>query len=99
MRPLLDDSLRTSIDSGLANSRYGIVILSPDFFKKRWTENELNGLVALEADRRKVILPIWHRVSEPEVRGYSPILADRKAASTDEGFDSIVRKILEVLSP
>lgn len=95
----LGDSLRASIDLGLANSRYGIVILSPDFFKKRWTENELNGLVALEAGRRKVILPIWHKVSEPEVRGYSPILADRKAASTDEGFDSIVRKILEVFSP
>ena len=32
----IGDSLRQSIDKGLANSRYGIAILSPTFFKKNW---------------------------------------------------------------
>ena len=31
----LGDSLSKSINQGLANSRYGIVILSPNFFLKR----------------------------------------------------------------
>ena len=30
------DSLRQSIERGLAQSRFGIVVLSPNFFAKRW---------------------------------------------------------------
>ena len=35
------DSLRRSIDSGLSESRFGIVILSPDFFAKEWTKKRV----------------------------------------------------------
>jgi hypothetical protein len=42
------DSLRRSIDKGLANSRFGIVILSPHFFAKNWPQYELDGLIAKE---------------------------------------------------
>lgn len=76
------DSLRKSIDKGLANSRFGIVVLSPDFFAKRWTEYELNGLVAKEMSEDKVVLPIWHRVSKDDVLKYSPTLADKIGLST-----------------
>jgi hypothetical protein len=34
------DSLSKKIDEGLANSRYGIVVLSKHFFAKRWPEAE-----------------------------------------------------------
>ena len=34
----LGDSLRRSIDQGLAQSRYGIVILSRRFFAKEWPD-------------------------------------------------------------
>lgn len=34
----LGDSLRRKIDEGLANSRYGIVILSKHFFAKEWPQ-------------------------------------------------------------
>ena len=76
------DSLRKSIDIGLANSRFGIVVLSPDFFAKKWTEYELNGLVAKEMEGGKVILPIWHKVSKDQVLGFSPPLADKLALNT-----------------
>lgn len=39
----LGDGLRESIDRGLAQSRYGIVVLSPSFFGKRWPQQELSG--------------------------------------------------------
>jgi hypothetical protein len=32
------DSLRQSIDRGLAGARFGVVVLSPAFFKKSWTQ-------------------------------------------------------------
>ncbi len=66
------DSLRRSIDLGLSNSRYGIVVLSGAFFDKNWPQYELDGLVAKEMEGHKVILPIWHKVSKDEVMRYSP---------------------------
>lgn len=76
------DSLRRSIDKGLASSRFGIVVLSPSFFAKQWPQYELDGLVAKEIAGGKVILPLWHKVSKNEVIGYSPTLADKVALNT-----------------
>ncbi|HEV7475380.1 MAG TPA: toll/interleukin-1 receptor domain-containing protein [Pyrinomonadaceae bacterium] len=77
------DSLRRSIDKGLANSKFGIVVLSPDFFAKNWPQYELDGLVAKEtAGSNKVILPLWHKVSKDEVMSYSLTLADKVALNT-----------------
>lgn len=47
------DSLRKKIDKGLANSRFGIVVISKNFIKKQWTEYELNGLIASEIEGTK----------------------------------------------
>jgi hypothetical protein len=93
----LGDSLRRSIDSGLTRSRYGIVILSPNFFKKDWPQKELDGLVSKEDGRQKVILPIWHQVRREDVLEYSPTLADKLAVSTQDGLDAVVNAILEVV--
>lgn len=76
------DSLRRSIDNGLKNSKYGIVVLSNSFFSKNWTQYELDGLVTKEMNGIKVILPIWHKVSKDEVISYSPTLADKVALNT-----------------
>jgi hypothetical protein len=63
----LGDSLSRSIDTGLAQSRHGVVVLSPHFFRKRWPERELQGLVAREITQPGTILPIWHGVDRDEV--------------------------------
>jgi len=76
------DSLRKKIDEGLKFSKYGIAVLSRDFFKKDWPEYELNGLVAREMNGVKVILPIWHNVMRDEVLSFSPTLADKIALNT-----------------
>jgi len=95
----LGDSLRHAIDCGLAGSRYGAVILSPDFFAKEWPQRELDGLTAREIDGEKVILPIWHKVTHKYITRFSPTLADRLGASTDKGLDTVVREILRVVRP
>lgn len=76
------DSLRRSIDNGLKNSRYGIVVLSEAFFSKEWPQRELDGLFAREVNGEKVILPIWHKISKNEVMKFSPIIADMLALNT-----------------
>jgi hypothetical protein len=96
----LGDSLRRSIDKGLANSRFGVVILSPSFFAKNWPQYELDGLVQREMAGGKVILPIWHKVSKNEVLSYSPSLADKLAMNTAQyTIDELAQSINEVLNP
>jgi hypothetical protein len=96
----LGDNLRRAIDRGLAGSKYGAVILSPDFFAKEWPQRELDGLTAREIDgEEKVILPIWHKVTREDIMRFSPTLADRLGISTDKGLDTVVREILRVVRP
>jgi TIR domain len=89
------DSLRGRVDHGLANSQHGIVVLSPSFFGKSWTEAELDGLVALEESGRRRILPIWHKVGKREVTEKSPMLAGRWAAKANQPIPALVDELLE----
>lgn len=93
----LGDSLRRSIDRGIAGSRFGVVILSPSFFQKRWPQHELDGLVSREVDGEKVILPVWHQISREEIMRHSPSLADKRAVPTDTGLGRVVSEILDVV--
>lgn len=95
----LGDSLRASIERGLAHSRYGIVVLSPSFFAKAWPQAELNGLFARELISGKVILPIWHDVTRDDVLRHVPMLADKLAVQSSEGLSEVVRRIVEVTGP
>ena len=91
------DSLRRSIDRGLANSRFGIVVISPNFLQKDWPQRELDGLVAREINNVKVILPVWHNIGADEIRRYSPTLADRLAVSSSKGLDHVTRQLLQAI--
>ncbi len=90
----IGDVLSRSIDKGLARSRFGVVVLSRSFFDKHWPERELSGLTARERDGKKVILPVWHQIREAEVRNWSPTLADRVAARTEDGLECVVQRLL-----
>jgi len=92
------DSLRRSIDRGLANSKYGVVILSSSFFAKNWPQYELDGMVAREMDGVKVVLPIWHKVTKNEVMAYSPSLADKVALNSSLlAIEEIAKQLAEVV--
>jgi hypothetical protein len=93
----IGDSLRASIDEGLAKSRFGVVIISAVFLGKQWPARELNGLMALEEDGHKVILPVWHGVTKSQVAEHSPILADRLAADTKRGVAYVAATIEDVV--
>lgn len=82
----IGDSLRRSIDKGLAKSRFGIVVISPSFFSKNWPKYELDGLTAKQMMGEKVILPIWHQIERDEIMKHSPPLADMLAFTTS-GMD------------
>lgn len=89
----IGDSLLQKISQSLKECDFGVVVLSPEFFKKQWTQAELDGLFALETTERKVILPIWKDVTVEDVTAFSPILAGRLGAPTSGGIDSVVEEI------
>lgn len=89
------DSLRETIDEGLRRADFAIVILSRHFFRKRWPAAELSYCFHRQlSEGRKIILPVWHDVSQSEVAANVPLLADLKAARTDSGPEGTVAEIL-----
>ncbi len=94
----IGDSIRRSIENGLNNSRYGLVILSKNFFAKEWPQMELDALMAKEISKGKTILPVWHKVNHDDVVKYAPILADKYAVTTDNGLLPVIINILQLLS-
>jgi TIR domain len=96
----LGDSLSRNIDQGLVKSDYGLVVLSPAFFAKKWPEYELRGLTARELSGSKVILPIWHNVSHQDVLAFSPPMADKIAVESHKSTPvQVALKVIETVRP
>lgn len=95
----IGDSLRQKIDRGLASSRVGLVILSPDFIAKGWTNYELDGIVTRAVSGEQILLPIWHNITKEQVLNYSPSLADKLARSTaTHTIDEIAHEISDLIN-
>jgi hypothetical protein len=84
------DSLRSKIDEGLSRSRFGIVVLSPNFFVKSWPPQELDGLMSREVSGIKVILPVWLNIDRKGVEVHSPMMAGRLAARSSDGMEKVI---------
>lgn len=94
----IGDSLRRKIDKGLANSRFGIVVISRDFIKKGWTNYELDGIITKAVSGEQVVLPIWHKITKEEVVSFSPSLADKLARNTAiSTVDEIAAEIADLI--
>jgi hypothetical protein len=83
------DSIFQSISRGLQQCDFGVVVLSRSFFEKKWTQNELNALFALESALHRIILPVWLNVVHADVLNFSAILADRKAVLASRGVEAV----------
>ncbi|MCD8236662.1 MAG: toll/interleukin-1 receptor domain-containing protein [Prevotellaceae bacterium] len=91
----LGDSLTESIDKGLRESKYGLVVLSKAFLGKKWTEYEYRSLMTREIDGERVILPLWYGVTKEDVKTFSLYLADIKAFTIERNNLGIA--ILDIL--
>lgn len=81
---IVGPSIREQMEQGLRECDFGVVVLSPEFFLKKWTRAELDALFALEEPGEIRILPVWWGTNETEVREHSPMLAMRAAAVLQE---------------
>ncbi len=92
------DSLMESINRGLKESLFGIVILSKTFFKKRWTQTELQALMSLaNSTGEKKILPLLYEISHKEITNEYPILSDIVSRSWDDGLEKLAYEVKELV--
>ena len=88
-------SLSQSINVGLKDSLFGVVIFSQTFFQKKWTQTELNTLVTLanSEEGKQTILPLLYNISHREIVDKYPILADVIARDWKDGLDSLASEL------
>uniref|UniRef100_UPI00403F57C6 toll/interleukin-1 receptor domain-containing protein n=1 Tax=Paenibacillus sp. FSL K6-1122 TaxID=2954512 RepID=UPI00403F57C6 len=89
--------LRT-IDKGLANSRIGIVLVTPALLRRLPTEGiadkELSALLA--GDR---LIPIVHETTYEALREVSPLLGSRSGLNTlEEPMTDVAAKLAELVA-
>lgn len=92
------DSLMQSINRGLRDSLFGIVVLSPNFFGKKWTEMELQALIELTQPNEKKILPLRYNLSHEELKKQTPLISGIISRSWDDGIEKLSDEILEILN-
>jgi len=89
----LGDSLSGSINEALANSKYGLVILSPDFLAKEWPKRELAALLAIEMKHGKRVLPVLHNLQFDALLREFPLIADKVCITTSSGLDTVAAEV------
>jgi hypothetical protein len=87
-----------AIDKGLANSRIGLVLVTPALLrrlpKESIADKELSALLA-----RNQLVPIVHNTTYEALRNVSPLLASRSGLDTAEDSMAVVAaKIAELVS-
>lgn len=94
----LGSPLLREIDKGLANSRVGIVLVTPSFLKRIKGEGiadkELSALLA-----RDLLVPIVHNTTYDDLREVSPLLGSRSGLSTiEDSMADVAAKIAELVA-
>jgi len=89
----LGDSLTGKINEGLAHSRYGVVILSPDFLAKEWPRRELAALLAIEFTHGKRVLPVLHNLERESILRELPLMGDKVCISTAAGIEAVASEV------
>jgi hypothetical protein len=92
------DSLIATIDRGLANSAFGLLVVSKPFLVKPWPDYERRGLTTRELAGSSVVIPVWRDVTKAEVAAFSPPLADKYALDGDD-VEVLALEVLRVVRP
>jgi hypothetical protein len=87
-----------ALDRGLANSRIGLVLVTPALLarlpKESVADKELSALLA-----RNQLVPIVHNTTYEALRNVSPLLASRSGLDTaEDSMAVVVAKIAELIA-
>ncbi|MDE7243035.1 MAG: DUF1883 domain-containing protein [Oscillospiraceae bacterium] len=87
-----------SLDKGLSNCRYGIVIISRNMILKRWKAYEWESAAAKITSGLKPVFPVWHNVNQEEIAEYSKSLSKKPARWTGRSsIETIASEIAGII--
>jgi len=93
---LLGDIVSASINRALIESEYAILIVSKTYLEKTWPKEELDTLLYKQVnEKRKIILPIWHKVSVKDVEAKNAMLAKVKAVNSSD--PNVAQKLFSII--
>lgn len=82
------DNWKLQIANGLKKCRFGIVVISPEFLGREWTEKELNDLLQRQNETgEKVVLPLLYKMTVEDMKKQYSQLAPFQARTIKPGDD------------
>ncbi len=92
------DSISGSIDHGIRSSKAGLVVVSPNFLAKKWTDLELRSLIMAEVNQGIRLIPILLDIGHEQLARRSALLADKAAIqATGLNASAIAKLVLGAL--
>jgi hypothetical protein len=85
------DPIKETIDTGLASCPFGIVVLSEEYFGRRWTTHEINKLLS------KRMLVVLHGVAVDRVVAEYPDLGNKLMLVSTLGAENLARLITNAI--
>lgn len=90
---LANDTLEQAIEFGTRAANFGVAILSPRFFGRRWTTHELELL-----DRKEVFLVFHDGFTLDDLPKDRPSLRSRLIFSTSDGPSAVAHELVKAIS-
>jgi hypothetical protein len=81
----LGDSILRQVEHALERSQFYILLLSPNYMSKSWTQFELGAAMSREATSQKGhVLPIYLHTNPSEIVKFSPTIANIVGIRADD---------------
>jgi len=93
----IGDSLSEKIQEGIKECRFGLIILTPNLLSnKKWAKGELQSFATKQAiEERKVVLPVWHKITESDLKYFQYWWLDKFAGNTND-INALAEKIFKI---
>ena len=89
--------LAEAIDRGLTQSRYGVLVVSPNMLQNSgWASMEMSSLLN-RAARDQNLIPVWLGVDAAMVKARSALLADIAAIDAKGGVEKVAATVFSVV--
>lgn len=71
------DGISEKIEEGLKNCKLAVVVISKNYFGRKWAEHELLTLLKRQnQEGKRIIMPILHGITKKQLIEHYPELAD-----------------------
>lgn len=93
-------SISRSIELGLRDSKFGLLVLSENFINKNWPDIEYRALLSRHISEKHVILPLFYNISFDKLEKFSIFLKDIKGLNiSKDNLNEIAIHILKKVRP